>query len=77
LCDAGIGYPALALGHQAGAGDAAGAVGARDPAIEAVLSAVSPRLQTNNEGVVNVFNLHYITYLYIINESDMTASSKV
>jgi len=63
VCDAGIGYPALALGHQAGAGDAAGAVGAKEPTFEAVLPAVSPRLQSNNEGVVNVFNLHYITYL--------------
>jgi len=62
LCDAGIGYPALAFGHQAGAGDAAGAVGAKEAAIEAVLPAVSPRLQSNEEGIVTVYNLHYITW---------------
>jgi len=60
---AAIGYPAFALGHQAGAGDAAGAICAEEPAVEAVLPAVSPRLQDNYEGIVTVYNFHYIYYL--------------
>ena len=36
--------------------------GKEEQAIEAVLPAVSPRLQSNDEGIITVYNLHYITY---------------
>jgi len=63
VCDASIEYSAFTFGHQADAGDAARAVGVKEPTIKAVLAAIPPRLQTNNEGIVNVYNLHYITYV--------------
>ena len=48
MCDAAVGYSALALGYQAHAGDTARAVGAKEPTIGAFLATVALRLQFDN-----------------------------
>jgi len=54
VCDTGIGYPAFALGYQTDAGNAARTIGAKEPAIEAFLATVAPRLQVDDRHYANV-----------------------
>ena len=55
MCDAAIGYSAFALVYQAGAGDAARAIGTKETAIEAFLATIALRLQFDYDDIMNIY----------------------
>jgi len=55
MCDPIIGYSGFAFGYQADAGDAARAVGAKEPAIKAVLATIAPPLQIDSDDIMNIY----------------------
>ena len=55
MCDTIIGYSGFAFGYQEDVGDIARAVGAKEPAIKAVLATIATR-QVDSDDIMNIYN---------------------